>query len=66
MRKSKKEPDSVCNGWRIRKKLEVMNSNVTSGFFAYCRKDYKCYNVYRCDKRMSPAMRLLWERSMLF
>ena len=26
----------------------------------------KCYNVYRDDKRMSPAMRLFREKSVLF
>lgn len=50
----------------VRKKEVGKRCGSLSGIFAYCRKDYKCYNVYRCDKRMSPAMRLLREKSVLF
>ena len=45
---------------------EVMDDNVASGFIAYCRKNYKWYNECKCDKRMSPVMRLPNEKSVLF
>ena len=35
-------------------------------FFEYCRKNYKWYNVCKCDTRMSPVMRLPNEKSVLF
>ena len=40
-----------------------MDDNVASGFIAYCRKNYKWYNECKCDKRMSPVMRLPNEKS---
>ena len=45
---------------------EVVDDNVASGFIAYCRKNYKWYNECKCDKRMSPVMRLPNEKSVLF
>lgn len=46
--------------------VEATHIIVTSGFFAYCWKNYKWYNVCKYDKRMSPVMRPLSEKSVLF